>query len=128
MDSVYLTGADALARKLEALSGKDAKAAFRKGTRAAAKIVADAYKQVVPERTGATRRGIKVRALKRSRKGFGHTAQVPYPFQFSELGTKRIKAQQKLRKAVRSIRLTALGTVQQIAAAEIDQIARRGRA
>jgi HK97 gp10 family phage protein len=69
--SQYLTGDDVLLRKLQSLSKKDSKAAVRKGTRAGAKIVQAKAQELAPYRTGKLKRGIKVRAMPRSKKWFG---------------------------------------------------------
>ena len=69
--TAVLTGDKQLNRVLRRLSGKDAKAAIRKGSRKALKPVLADARQLAPVRTGALRRSIKVRAIKRSRTRVG---------------------------------------------------------
>ncbi len=72
----YLLGADKLHGKLAGLTGAEAKAAFRRGTRAGAKLVAAATKEKLPSVSGTLEKGVKVRAMKRSRKRLGSTCTV----------------------------------------------------
>ena len=76
---MVLRGDKQLIAKLDRLVNKDAKAAIRKGTRAGAKILRPAARRLAPpvkrsrrrspkdRSTGALRRNIKIKALKRSR-------------------------------------------------------------
>lgn len=76
--SIDIDGLEELDRRMK-LYPKTAKAALRKGTRAGAKVVQAKLKSVTPVDTGAARRAIKVRALKRSRKRVGATARYERP-------------------------------------------------
>lgn len=75
-------GDERLVRDFEALPGKIQKKIGRKVLRAGAKIVADKAKILAPVDTGALRRSIKVRAMKRSRTRIGYIAfsNVRYAF------------------------------------------------
>ena len=92
---MQLQGADELIRKLARLSGKDGKAAVRKGCRAGAKIVQAEVKRRVPRLSGKMARSLKVRSLKRKKGREGVRVAVdarnakgePYGF-FVEYGTK----------------------------------------
>lgn len=57
-----------LQRKLDRLSGAEAKKSLRKGTREASKVIQRTAKSLAPRRTGRLRGAIRVRALRRSRK------------------------------------------------------------
>lgn len=69
---------------------------IRKATRASAKIVADQMKKIAPVDQGELLRTIKVKAIKRNRRGdIGHgvdsgheSRDMPYYAQFLEFGTK----------------------------------------
>lgn len=66
-----------LVRRFEMLRGNMQKKYGRKALRAGAKVVQKTAKQRVPVRTGRLKKGLKVRALKRSRKHFGVGVVTP---------------------------------------------------
>lgn len=74
MNQVVLTGDAELNRKLQALKSTKAKQAIRKASRESLRPVLSSAKSNAPKRSGALRKGIKLRALKRSRSRIG--AQV----------------------------------------------------
>ena len=122
MASVYLTGDVDLARKLRGLKAVHAKAAIRKGTRAGSKDVQAEAKRTVPVRTGALRRSIKVRALKKSRRHVGHTVRLDKFYgAFLEYGTKRITPREFLKQAAASIKDRAFRTALDIISVEITK-------
>ncbi|MFQ5626654.1 MAG: HK97-gp10 family putative phage morphogenesis protein, partial [Methyloligellaceae bacterium] len=110
---ISILGDKELQRMLNDKLPKDAKKAMRKGLRAGARPVLKQAKDTAPKRTGALRRGIKLRALKRSRKSIGVTVSLPtreslgipagakyyYPAAL-EFGTKHIPAKRFLRAAL----------------------------
>lgn len=71
-----LTGIKKLDKNLALLDRKAQRATVQKGCRVAAKIVAERMRSFAPVRTGALKAAIRVRAMKRSRKGFGVNAIV----------------------------------------------------
>lgn len=100
-----------LDRKLKQLPDKVRKTGGRKATRAAAKIVLEDAKRLVPYDTGLLESSLKVRARKRSRKNkntVGHAVVTGEGFfkgetfygGFLELGTKHIDADPYLRPAI----------------------------
>ena len=123
----YITGTDDLIKKLQALKTKDAKAAIRKGTRQAAKGLQSVAKRLAPHRTGQLERGIKVRALARSRiwTGAKVTLQNVYYGSFEELGAPGhdIKAQHFLKRAVQQAGKKALDEAVDIIQQEIEKAA-----
>lgn len=93
-------------KKLKEVGGKKAASAIRKGSRAGAKIIASKTKDLVPVNTGALKRAIKVRALKRSRTRIGAQVQLSgsafsgrFYGGYVEYGTKKHKGAQFMRKA-----------------------------
>ena len=73
---LVITGAKKVDKQLALLDRKAQRATIQKGCRVAAKIVADRMRALAPVRTGALKAAIRVRAMKRSRKGFGVNAIV----------------------------------------------------
>jgi len=69
-----VTGDKELIAKLQTLRRAKLRAAVRKGSRRAAKIVQAEAKQLAPARTGALARAIRVRSIPRSRKWTGTQA------------------------------------------------------
>lgn len=63
-----IQGMEALLKKLDGLSKKEANKALRKALRAGAKIVQAKAKQTIPRKSGKGAKALKVRAAKRSRK------------------------------------------------------------
>lgn len=61
----------------EGLSKAMEKKIARRATRAGATVVLNAARSIVGKRTGKLARGLRVRALKRSRKRFGHKVVTP---------------------------------------------------
>lgn len=68
---LLLIGDAELRAKLSALTDAEARKAVLGATREAAKVIQAEAKRTAPKRTGALRRSIKVRAIKRSRKRIG---------------------------------------------------------
>lgn len=105
-----LTGDRELDRLLASVEAKKVKPALRKGAREGAKETAAQAKANVPTDSGALKRSIKVRALKRSRKtkhlvgarvvtGEGLFKGDNYYGGFVEFGTSKMKAKPYLRPA-----------------------------
>lgn len=69
MSECKLTGAIELRAKLKEIDTKVSKTYLRQALRAGAKVIQQACLQAAPVKTGQTKRAIKVRAAKRSRKG-----------------------------------------------------------
>lgn len=74
---VSVFGDKALTRSLDDLSNKIQKQYMRKSLRAGTKLVADIVRRNTPVLTGRLRRGIKVRAGKRSRSRIGYFVLLP---------------------------------------------------
>ncbi len=75
-DALRVTGDRDVRRMFERLERKDQRSIVRKATRAGAKIIQTAAKALVPRRTKRLLRGLKVRALKRSRVRQGHQVVI----------------------------------------------------
>jgi len=111
---IKVTGDEQLQQVFRSLKGKEGKAAARKGLRAAAKIVQKALKQQLPKVSGALRKSVRVRAMKRSRKGVGVMVQVyatrkdkPYSL-FLEVGVKQQPKGVRVRKKQKRITVNGL--------------------
>lgn len=103
--AVVLTGDTKLDAKLLALKTTKMRAAVRKGTRAGAKVAQAEAKGRFPVLTGKARRGIKVRALPRSRRWIGHQVRLSVFYAAHvEYGTKRIVARNKLKETSKVVR------------------------
>ncbi len=142
MFDVKIEGAEAVIKLLRSKSGKEAKAAIRKGTRAGSKIIAARAKALIPEVTrkdrhgvvtsGRLRKAVKVRAMKRSRSGWvgstvtidggglGYTGDEFYGA-FVEFGTKRMSARQYFKKAAEQTREGAIDTARAIIVSELSK-------
>lgn len=68
MRTIKITGARAIQRALDELPKRLAKKVIRQALRAGAKVIQPAAKAEAPEKTGQTRRAIKVRAGKSRKK------------------------------------------------------------
>jgi HK97 gp10 family phage protein len=125
---VTIRGDRELIKKLGTLRKTQAKKAIRKGSRAGSKIIQAAAKQNVPVKSGALKKEIKVRALKRSRRWTGtlvntRVAEGPtYYGGFVEYGTKRMKARHFLTDAVESTKAQAGQAFIDGIASEIDKL------
>ncbi len=127
---LILTGASELQRKLRDQLPKHAKAAMRRGCRAAAKMIAAAEKAIIPEVTGQTGQSVKVRAIKRSRVRLGVRVEVqardpqgrPYAAG-PELGTHRIQPKHWERQAVEQTGDAALNRCGEVATAALEKLA-----
>jgi len=126
-----ITGVEALIAKLQTLKKTKSKAALRKGARAGAKIIATAAKRLAPRRTGNLARGIKVKALKRSRvwtgvaielkaKDIGKDIDTFYA-PFVELGTKKMEAVHFLERAAKQNENAAMSTALNVIKQEIEK-------
>lgn len=71
MAKVVLTGVPELDRRMKSLGLKLGKKIVRKAARRAIKPVQSAAQRRAPKDTGALRKSIKIRAMKRSRSNFG---------------------------------------------------------
>ena len=69
--TLVLTGDKKLNRKLKRLAGPDARKVIRQASRVAIKPVRSAAKSQAPHDSGALRRAIRIRAIKRSRSKVG---------------------------------------------------------
>lgn len=120
-------GADELVTKLQAMRKTHAKAAVRKGARAGAKIEQARAKDLVPVKSGALKKEIKVRAITRSRRWTG--AQVTtkvkdgptYYGAFVNYGTKKMKARRFLNLAAEQSKGAAGKAFADGIAAEIER-------
>lgn len=74
--SFSILGVDPVKRALKLLPKRVAKKVIHQAMRPAMKEVAAKVKELVPVDTGLTRHSVKVRAAKRSRKGFGINVQI----------------------------------------------------
>lgn len=106
--SIDVVGAPELKAQLAALEGRIAKKLTRQAMRKAQKIVLADAKRRVPVDTGALKKSLKVRALRRSRSRFGVEIRTgeglfvgkTFYDGFIELGTKRMRAKPFLRPAL----------------------------
>ncbi len=106
--AVIVTGEKAIDKKLRKLEPKIQKKVVKKALRAAVKeIILPDAKAAAPIDSGKLEKSLTVRALKRSRKGFGFAVvtreikgtDTPFYGQFHEFGTKYIRADPYLRPA-----------------------------
>jgi HK97 gp10 family phage protein len=129
--TMSVRGTAELVRKLQTLRGKDGKAVMRKGCRAGAKVMAAAIRDALPSKSGAARRSVKVRSIKRSRKKVGVKVVVdarnaqgtPYS-QFGEYGTKREQAKGWQHGAVRGEGASALERATEVMRDGIEALAK----
>jgi len=109
-DGVEVAGLKELQVKLRTMPTRIANQLQRTAVRKAAHVVANKAKELVPVKTGALRKSIKVKALKRSRRNRGRVgARVvtgkdlfkgdTYYGGMVEFGTKRMRARPFLRSA-----------------------------
>lgn len=77
MIDISMLGDKKLQRQLSKLPARVEKRIVRKALRAAARPVLRAAKQKCPVDTGALKKGLKIRARKRSRKSFGVDVSTP---------------------------------------------------
>lgn len=118
MAKFTVSGADDLVKQLQAIRKTKAKSAIRKGSRQGSKIIQRECVDKAPRKTGAMSRGIKVRALPRSRKWVGtmvRFAMENFYGRFIDLGTKYIQARRFMRDSVRAKQQQAVNTM-------VDQI------
>src|SRR5581483_10818933 len=88
---MMIKGFKELLTKLDQFPKKTLANAIRKGSRLGAKVVLSAAKALAPVKTGTLKRGLKVRAMKRSRKRIGAEVQFktdPFYGGFVEYGHK----------------------------------------
>ena len=131
--TIAITGDKELNRKLKKL-GKDSKKAVKKATKPALKPVMEESRNLAPVKTGALRRSIKVRALKRSRVWVGSRVttalgkgQNQFYGAFQEYGTKRgITPKLFMTRAAERKRQQALGIYKRELANQIIAIAKGG--
>lgn len=117
-----MTGDLNLQHTFRRMKAADAKAALRKGQRAAAKIIAGRIKASTPQKSGAMKRTVKVRAMKRSRVRIGVRIEVKaYYAGFVALGTKDIRANDFIQDAVGAVGNEAVATGNKAAAAELEK-------
>jgi len=123
---VTVKGVDKVNKKLDSLKKKVLKKAIRKGSRAGAKIVQSKARDLAPVKTGALKKGLKVRALPRSRRYVGtmvrlaDTGEVFYGA-FVDLGTHRIEARHFLKQAADDEKERAINTALAIIKKVIEQ-------
>lgn len=94
-----ITGFDEIYKKLSQLEPKLQKKLANKGMRKAMKVIQQEVKNNVPVLSGLTKKAVKVRAMKRSRKGYGIEVRIgegdykgeTFYASFIEYGTKYIK-------------------------------------
>lgn len=141
---ITILGDKKLQRKLKGLTPALQKKALRKALRAGAKIVAATARQMAPKRTGAVKRSIKVKAMKRSRgrlgvqvvTGEGWFIGPEFYAAFVELGhhigrrglggqRTHVPGSGFLRKAARQQRGAALGAIRDELARAVTELARR---
>lgn len=105
--SIELEGFDRFRSSMRQLESKIQKKVVRQALRAGAKIIHREAKQEAPELTGRTKRAVRVRAARRSRKFFGVNVQVgkqdftgeTFYAAFVELGTQHIQAMHWMKQA-----------------------------
>lgn len=106
--AIVITGIEEVDRKLGNFEVNVQRKALRKATREAAKVVLDEAKRLAPVASGALKRSLRVRALKRSRVKQGHQVQTGEGFfkgetfygGFQEYGTKFMEANEYMRPAM----------------------------
>lgn len=116
----------ALEAALKALEPKVEKKILKKGMRTGMKLIQQAAKEKAPVDTGLTKKGIKVRAAKRSRKGIGIDVTIgegdykgeTYYAAFLEYGTSKMAPKPFMRPAYDSKKAQA----EQITIDEIKKI------
>jgi HK97 gp10 family phage protein len=131
--TIAMTGDKALDRKLKKL-GKDSKKAVRKASRPALKPVLQESRELAPVRTGALKKSIKIRALKRSRVWTGSRVttalgkgQNQFYGGFQEYGTKRgVKARRFMGQAAERKRQQAMGIYKRELGKQIVELAKKG--
>lgn len=139
--TLTLQGDAELAGKLSGLKRTGARAAARKGCRKAGQRIAQAYKRAIPKVSGETVRGVKVRAIKKSRNKVGVSVSVratkpksrtdptpiPYPAA-TELGSGKIAAKEYEHRAVKDEAADALRVAGEETAKEIEKQAAKAGA
>lgn len=125
MIELELKGVAETVGKLLTFPKKQATKAIRKGLRAGAKVMTAAVKAATPVRSGALRRAIKTRAMKRSRNKIGVRTTIgaegfykgkTFYGAFVEFGTKKMDARHFMEKAAKRVATsagqTAINTMQ----------------
>jgi HK97 gp10 family phage protein len=125
---ITLAGDRELLAKLGKLKKTQARKAIRKGSRAGSKVIQAQARENAPVKSGALKKEVKVRALKRSRKWTGTqvTTKVEggptYYGGFVEFGTKKMKGRFFIRRAVEQVQQQAGQTFIDGIASEIDKL------
>ncbi len=133
-----VTGTDQVVTLLKELRGKRANAAIRKGTRAGCKRIVPRAKALIPvvERktrsgevqSGGMQRSVKVRAVKRNRKGWIGTVVAVGPENYQgddfyapmvEYGTKKMQARHYLKQAADQTEGVARSTAERVILEEL---------
>ena len=123
----YIQGMDKLLAKLNSLKKTVAKKAINKACRTAGKMVQAVAKRLTPKgSTGLLERGIKVRAIPRSRIWTGVNIQlqivtVPYA-SFEELGTKFILPRGFLKQAAKQTKSQAISMALELIKTDIENL------
>lgn len=128
--SFSVSGDKEIIKALKGIAGNKGKAAIRKATRAGMKPQQAKVKSAVRKLTGALRKSVKVRALKRSRVRQGHAVRMggmgfgkePFYGAFQEWGTQKVKASEAMTKVAEQNASQTINTTQAIIGAEIDKI------
>lgn len=122
MINTTIVGADDLLKILSNMKATEAKKAVRKGSRAAAKIIAAQAKADAPKHTGLLSKNIKVKALARSRRYTGCTVKETSDHAgFTEFGTKDQKGQHAFEKAFNQVKDSAKSEFINVMKTEIEQ-------
>jgi HK97 gp10 family phage protein len=119
-------GAKELAADFEKLAKTEAAKILRKETRAGTKTISNEIKSIQPTQTGTIKKKIKIRAIKRNRKYFGHEVAIQqedgkWYAPFSELGHKTKSGKQV--KGTGAMREGFDNTAPQVADKIIDNVA-----
>lgn len=134
---LQITGIEDVKKMFEALPLAVQKKALRPALRKGAKITLEKAKQLCPAKSGKLRKSLKVRAIKRNRKGIGVVVitgtrqelgikpddKSYYPFSL-EYGTKNMSARPFMRPATESTRGAVENTVANELNSKVSELAR----
>jgi len=135
--TLEMKGFEALDRKLRRLEKRAAKKVLKRGLRSGAKVIQREAKSRAPVLTGATRKSIRVRAMKKQKRGVvGISVRTSkfdnlftgdqYYAAFVEFGTSRMEAKPFLEPAFEARKHEASETIKREVAAGIAREAKAG--
>lgn len=125
-DTAVTSGFTAFDKTLKKIGGKESKKIVRSATRKGLKPVQQEIKQTIPEETGASKRSVKVRSIKRSRQMIGSKVTSNEFPSFVELGTKHIDARNTFKDSAEKKKKQAQRIMGEEIGRGIEGLAKRG--